>query len=723
MDCSNWPTQSPYLICEDVDPLVWDLLDPVDVLRMTQACKSFLLTLGSKRTMANDAKTFFVRACEQNSTWMSKWLMYRHKDQWIEHHVAKSILLTYEKEESPTKFRIYMDFTMYIPNKKRSIVLPITSNSEECLTEWYQKHYLECFIASEYSIGGNFSSGRGILEGLCQFASIDNIKWIVEELYGTDGKKNTVFIGPLVGNELEQRYALTNACLTENVAIIEYIIDLIERDGSVISKDIFDRMLDHLIEQNKSIKTIQHVFDCRNKRYPTDSINYLRKQFDKISARMDIEIRNISVSKRTELIRWTIETAESLKMPIDIHTGNDKAFQYACRNGELEIAQYLYELSIGTYGPINFNEITFHRIWKRSNIHVIQWILQVTSDIHLDIGFTRHYSSFFATSCKKNNTTLAEIVVNLCKQYNVEIKPYFFPTDVREKEEYPKYIQATLDMFDLFHIKYSIDDVFKYMLLGLHNKNNIGENTDSICVIIAHANKRKHKLNWEQCYPDTLVHLSKDRINMMKYLFELNEKFGLDFFPDIWHSVQLISIRDDIDSDTKQTLYQMLFDYAKSMGKKISITNDNYYYLSNVDLGEVIHKNAPEYSLSIASVKNLIRLLVRVCSNKEYIKHFFDMATKYIDQYDIDHNISTMTYHYDLDLKHYIYSINEFHSPDIEEWIKNLVDEYDCVRKEAQAARVPLVTKVLDTATTIIVLPFQLINGLWNMAISSTKMD
>lgn len=679
-------TDPTYLVSADIDCLIFDQLDPPDLLRISAVCKSFFqnLVVRSKRPIINRIQIDFKIACELNSLWMAQWIIRDHKDSHIANAIKKSI-----------------EYTLYDPNGSIYIYLPFGEcihiqhtppDPEKYIVDVLNEHYVEYCLMQILPM-----TKHAVAEFVCKNNCLDIIKWIIQEL-----DKNSPFHDKYdslaYSNSTE---IIFNACTTGNTDIVDYVIGFFESKSDTIVhfNHVLDYVFTKLVDHRMPIEMIQYLFCHYHQRYPV-SQRFLQDQF-------------VSHPEEFRIIKWCIETAADLKMPIDIHAQNDYVFRHACKYGKLTVTKYLYELSMNpSYGSIdfgnNFVRDVFVAAWQYQCVPMVQWLLEITMHMHVEMNFPNYYWLLFSIVCKRINfnTELAQIILSLHNKFNN-----------CNNTQYIQYVQSIFDAYDVVQFHYDPTDWLIYILsTKCHEDRFDNWHINAVECIIEHAFKRHICVNEPRMSGIILLYVSPNPSNMLEYLVRLNKRFGFNYFADIIDSIMLLELiffDKSHDIDTVRSLSQRLIEYAESNNIQICITKNNYRMINDFEISKMIQQmpNAT-YDLQFDQTINLLIKSVQKSSDKSYIKFFFDMVTTYIDKYDAD-NMITTEYVREVDLYHHIYSIKEFYDESIEEWIKSLTDEYVRHRTDRNLYRIPLVVRagvrVMETMGVVMSAPFRLL--------------
>jgi len=114
-----------------------------------------------------------------------------------------------------------------------------------------------------------------------------------------------------------------------------------------------------------------------------------------------------------DVAMWIID----IKIPIDIHLDDDKAFRFSCANGHLAMAKYVYKLDHLVDAHAG-DEYAF--IWSCLNgyLDVSMWLWKKVPDIQLDM----YDHIAFKKSCEYDNLKVAMWLMTICGSYYVIVK-------------------------------------------------------------------------------------------------------------------------------------------------------------------------------------------------------------------------------------------------------------------------------------------------------------
>ena len=72
------------------------------------------------------------------------------------------------------------------------------------------------------------------------------------------------------------------------------------------------------------------------------------------------------------IAQWLYELSIKNNQPINIHVNNEEAFRLSCTNGHINVAQWLYELSIQNNQPIDI-----HAVMNMHFVGVVEMVILI----------------------------------------------------------------------------------------------------------------------------------------------------------------------------------------------------------------------------------------------------------------------------------------------------------------------------------------------------------
>lgn len=104
----------------------------------------------------------------------------------------------------------------------------------------------------------------------------------------------------------------------------------------------------------------------------------------------------------------------SINKNFDIHCNNERLFRDACREGHLEVAQFIF-----SFGKVNIyaqNDYAFRLACGRGHLHIVEWLCQL--EPIMTINIRAENESAFIACCKNNYLHVAEFIYKLSVKMN-----------------------------------------------------------------------------------------------------------------------------------------------------------------------------------------------------------------------------------------------------------------------------------------------------------------
>ena len=106
-----------------------------------------------------------------------------------------------------------------------------------------------------------------------------------------------------------------------------------------------------------------------------------------------------------------------VKPDINISVDNEKAFRYACINGKLIVAQWLLSIKPDINISVE-DEYAFCGACENNELEVAQWLLSVKPDINISIDC----DNVFKLVCESNLVEIAQWLSTLNETYHIEVE-------------------------------------------------------------------------------------------------------------------------------------------------------------------------------------------------------------------------------------------------------------------------------------------------------------
>lgn len=674
-----------HIICEDIDPLILDRLDPPEILWISQLNHTCLAAVSVKRSVINTIKMDFKAACLNRSLWMAQWIVYDKKEEVIEKIIQDSIELT----------------TIQYPNSK-GVILSISSdsnkfglwisNTRENMKEQLDTHVNVHYVRYRTVQLLNCGVPEYLIQNACLYGCLDVIQWMIGHLY--DGEKefvDEIFRDYYMGDDQICKI-IVNSCKSQDMALIKYLIDLLNRNGKTIRSQSFDRIFYTITKppDRPPLAVIQYIFDCRNEQYPGQVLPLLQPAFVNI----------VQTTTDVELARWMIQTAELANQRIDTICG---LFTYMLSPNRylekktqcLEMVQYLYELSQNSYGPIDLHaedEEIFRSAWNSQNIPMIKWLIKITEESGSRIDINVQHGYLFRTAYELDNEEMVEILVKLSKQNDGKdygpIDPRMYIG--RKKDNCIMTLKQLFKMCHKFDIKYNADHLFFQII---HDSYDIDVAELLLDEVIA------HNLPFDNAHV-VAPGINKHQIRTLRKVIELSKKYPIDFIPDIYRAIELITWRS---MPGVLELIELVFEYAKIRGKDVRLTDNNCHILEqhNTAINKLIlQKTADSCDLGMPMLNCLLTHALQT-PDRTYVKMLFDLMTRMAEEFYAESPYPS--YHSVYDVKKYVYDQQFFYDSDMEEWIKKYATDFDIAHTQRRIDRQSL---ALDQSVELAINPF-----------------
>jgi len=136
-----------------------------------------------------------------------------------------------------------------------------------------------------------------------------------------------------------------------------------------ITKPIFYFQKKH----NLKNKEKKFIIACSNKNILVAEYLYNKYQIN-IHAGDEYAFQLSCKNGHLEITKWLRKKGIESNSPIDIHAGNKRAFRWSCKNGHLKVAKWLYKKAIEMNSSINIhedNEYAFKWSCEKGHLEVI----------------------------------------------------------------------------------------------------------------------------------------------------------------------------------------------------------------------------------------------------------------------------------------------------------------------------------------------------------------
>lgn len=314
-----------YILNQDLDQVLVPLLDPPTVLIMTEVNIHYRHTLNHLSRQFRQVKCNFERAFAKKYIWIIRWL------------IATERITDKQRIFKNACMNGSIDIAKWTIESDVYWKIDIHDKNEFAFRMACEKGYFE--IAKWlFDLGqkkyGEINYNSYVLSLVCYNGHFDIARWLVEDC--------KYIVIPGIKSNLY--YLLTGAfkcaCFNGHLDIAKWIIEL-------------DRMYGSIIFHSREYYSIR----------------------DNIGEYVFIQA---CANGHLALVKYLIKMSEEgISDKINIHTENERPFQYACMNGHIDIAKWLIEIGESTYGKIDIhanNEIAF--IWAYYDKHhdITKWL-------------------------------------------------------------------------------------------------------------------------------------------------------------------------------------------------------------------------------------------------------------------------------------------------------------------------------------------------------------
>jgi ankyrin repeat protein len=119
-----------------------------------------------------------------------------------------------------------------------------------------------------------------------------------------------------------------------------------------------------------------------------------------------------------DVAQWLLQVSKEKGQPINISAENEKAFRLACYNGYLKIAQWLLQERGGDIDISVGHEWAFRYACRKGQLHVVQWLLQISKEKGHEIDISALGEEAFRWACQYEQKHVA--------QWLQSLKPYLY---------------------------------------------------------------------------------------------------------------------------------------------------------------------------------------------------------------------------------------------------------------------------------------------------------
>jgi len=112
-----------------------------------------------------------------------------------------------------------------------------------------------------------------------------------------------------------------------------------------------------------------------------------------------------------EVAKWLWQLGNEISSPINIHAHDEYAFRYACEKGHLEIAQWLHLLGNKLSSPIDihaYNEHAFECACEKGHLEIAKWLYILGNEIGSPINIHADDEFAFRYACHNKHLEIAK---------------------------------------------------------------------------------------------------------------------------------------------------------------------------------------------------------------------------------------------------------------------------------------------------------------------------
>lgn len=128
-----------------------------------------------------------------------------------------------------------------------------------------------------------------------------------------------------------------------------------------------------------------------------------------------------------EIIQFVYDISQNENSPINMHLQYEYAFRWNCDNNRLDIVKWLYEICLKNNSPVDIhinNETIFIKSCINGNLDMVKWLYHISIEEHNIINIHANNDEAFIESCKNKKYDLARWLCTLTDEYEIKINPY-----------------------------------------------------------------------------------------------------------------------------------------------------------------------------------------------------------------------------------------------------------------------------------------------------------
>ena len=163
----------------------------------------------------------------------------------------------------------------------------------------------------------------------------------------------------------------------------------------------------HLFSRIANMEIMQWLFD--------KSVELDHPFFDERDELFEWRCRNGDL----EIVKWIFEMNDLYNLEVmDLHIHGDLPFILACENGHLELAKWLWQKSIDLRSPIVVGvEKLIPRIYSLNFSDILKWLCQICIENNIKVRIDDYY---FRSACITNRLEVAKCLSQFDSRYYVE---------------------------------------------------------------------------------------------------------------------------------------------------------------------------------------------------------------------------------------------------------------------------------------------------------------
>ena len=333
-------------------------------------------------------------------------------------HMSSNKIDIHMDSEYPFRFACYnghIDVAKWLINigKQTNEIINIHAKEEYAFIKSCSKGHLELakwLYDYAISIGSPIQvdiSNSMAFRYCCQNGHKDVAEWLLQ-------------IIPNIDVSCDDNYAFKWSSTNGHLEMAQWLLGLIKLksiSSIPMEVDVGDVVMHDLTMSNPAGPTVAKDVTMHN---PTVSTVMLPMSMQKNELKNYMyETAFISSCSKGQyhVVDWlyTLYRQDPINYPINIHADNDMAFRYACENGHLGMAQWLYSLD-GYIDIHAVNEYAFRMSCQNKHCDIMLWLLELGEiNIHVNDEFV------FRCLCGMGQIKLAKLLIQISQESNSPI--------------------------------------------------------------------------------------------------------------------------------------------------------------------------------------------------------------------------------------------------------------------------------------------------------------